>query len=173
MQSLLSHAKSAAYVIIIIIDVHAVALSVCVCVCACVRACMCACVYSIYAYKCSPDETHIRYCLKCDYSLVSWEWMVGFKQLCDISASPMQDSIQPTRMMIHKATHIVYLEYTDRQIYIQTQTYMHGHALVHAWTHIHTLKHTHTHNEKVTQTYTQTHTCMHAHTCKNNNMLTT
>ena len=35
--------------------------------------------------------------------------MVGFKELCDISAGPKQDLIQPTRMTIHKATHIVYL----------------------------------------------------------------
>ena len=35
--------------------------------------------------------------------------MVGFKELCDISTGPIQDLIQPTRMTIHKTTHIVYL----------------------------------------------------------------
>ena len=39
--------------------------------------------------------------------------MIRFKQLCDISASSVQDLIQPTRMTIHKATHIVYLENTQ------------------------------------------------------------
>ena len=49
--------------------------------------------------------------------------MVGFKQLCDISASTVQDLIQPTRMMIHKATHIIHLDNTDRQTYAHKHTH--------------------------------------------------
>ena len=55
--------------------------------------------------------------------------MVGFKQLCDISANPIQDLIQPTRMMIHKATHIIHLDNTDRQIYYVNK-HRHIHILV-------------------------------------------
>ena len=77
--------------------------------------------------------------------------MVGFKELCDISTGPIQDLIQPTRMMIHKATHIVYLytvqccglygitdkycthlqEYT---YYADSQPQTPTHAHMHTWT---------------------------------------
>ena len=94
--------------------------------------------HTIFQTNYSTNEntnTHTHNHILPSDSLVDREWMVGFKELCDTSTVPTQDLIQSTRMMIHKATHIVYL-YVYKVVYV--------HVRMHAHMHMHTHKCTHT-----------------------------